>query len=434
MQAVASIRWLAIAAALAASPQPVQSQSAGQPAPAEGAWGATVSTPRTAAPIRGGRVARSVELTGDAQRTRLSFELSASVPFSAFRLTRPYRVVIDLAEIEFNLPAGSGAKGRGLVQAYRYGLFAPGKARIVIDTVGPARIEAAHMVQVPGAATARLEVDLVPTTAADFAATEIANAAQTIDVAPVKPNEPAAAKSPKERTRPVVVIDPGHGGIDPGAQGSLGFEKDVVLAVAREIRQGLLASRRYEVVMTRSSDVFVSLDQRVTLSRRHNADLFLSIYADLLAQKDLAQAIRGATVYTLAEKATDDRARAMAEKENASDLLAGIDVSGIASDDQVRNILVDLMRRESSNFSNNFRSLLVNQLRPRLALAKDPLRGAPFKVLRQPGSPAVLVELGYMSNAEDEKLMSSPGWQRGVGEAVVGAVEAYFRGRQSKAN
>ena len=374
-----------------------------------------------------------MELSGDANRTRLAFELSINVPFAVFRLTKPYRVVVDLADIEFQLPAGAGSKGRGLIQAYRYGLFAPGKARIVIDTTGPTRIEASRMVQAPGATSARLEIDLVPTTAAEFAATELAAAAQSVEIKPEEP-VPVPPAAVRERTRPVIVIDPGHGGIDPGAPGTRGSEKDVVLAVAKEIRRRLTATRRYEVVMTRSSDVFVSLDQRIRISRRTNADLFLSIHADSLAQKELAQSVRGATIYTLSEKATDDRARAMAEKENASDLLAGLDVGGIANDDQVRNILVDLMRRESANFSNDFRSLLVSQLRPRLTLAKDPSREAPFKVLRQPGSPAVLVELGYMSNAEDELLMSQPAWQRSVGEAVAAAVEEYIRRRHARAN
>lgn len=181
--------------------------------------------------------------------------------------------------------------------------------------------------------------------------------------------------------------------------------------------------------MTRSSDVFISLDQRVKLSRKHQADLFVSVHADSLAQRELAQNIRGATVYTLADKATDDRAHALAEKENASDLLAGIEAGSSVADDQVRTILYDLLRRETANLATDFRGLLIGQLRPRLALAKDPMRSAPFKVLRQPGSPAVLIELGYMSNAEDERQMSLPAWQRSIGEAVAKSVETYFRRR-----
>ncbi len=372
-------------------------------------------------------------LTGDAKRTRLTLDISTGATFTVFRMTSPFRVVVDLADVAFRLPPGTGKQGRGLVSAYRYGLFAPGKARVVIDTAGPARVENAGIAPTSDRQSMQLVIDLVPTTASEIAAAELAAAAQTIDVKPDMPQPTPSSAAPKsERAKPVIVIDPGHGGIDPGAQGAHGVEKDVVLAVAREVRRSLLAQRGYEVIMTRSNDVFVSLDQRVRLTQRHRADLFVSIHADSLAQKELAQNIRGATIYTLAEKASDERSRALAEKENAVDLLAGINVNAAANDGQVRDILVDLMRRESHNFSSDFRGLLVSQLRPKLRLAKDPTRSAPFKVLRQPGSPAVLIELGYMSNAEDERQMASLEWQRGVADAVAKAIADYFQKHPTK--
>lgn len=382
---------------------------------------------RTSSPpiASAGRIASSVTVTGDGDRTRLVLDLTAPAAFTIFRLTNPYRVVIDLDDVGFRLPPGSGQSGRGLVKAFRYGLFAPGKARIVIDTEGPARIEAASLT--PGTGPVQLELSLAPTTSTELAAAEIAAAAHAIDERQPETAQPPPPAAPAARARPVIIVDPGHGGIDPGAQGARAFEKDVVLAVALEIQRALLASRRFEVVMTRSTDVFMSLDQRVKLSRKHQADLFVSVHADSLAQRELAQNIRGATVYTLADKATDDRAHALAEKENASDLLAGIEAGNSVADDQVRNILYDLLRRETANLATDFRGVLIGQLRPRLALAKDPMRSAPFKVLRQPGSPAVLIELGYMSNAEDEQQMSLPAWQRSVGEAVAKSVETYFR-------
>ena len=378
-----------------------------------------------------GPMATAASVTGDASRTRLAFDLTAPVGFTVFRMANPFRVVLDLDAVGFTLPPGTGHDGRGLVTAFRYGLFAPGKSRIVIDTSGPARIESAHIVRSGGAS--RLEISLVPTSTTELAAAELAQAAHSIELKPENLDAaPASASPPKNRPRPVIVIDPGHGGIDPGAQGTQWLEKDIVLAVANEIRRALLTNRRYDIVMTRSGDSFVSLDQRVKLSRFHQADLFISIHADSLAQKDLAQAIRGATVYTLSEKASDDRSRALAEKENAADLLAGLKLASAAADDQVRSILYDLMRRETSNLSTDLRSGLVRELKPRLAMAKDPMRSAPFKVLRQLGSPAVLIELGYISNAEDERQMASQAWQRGVGEAVARAADDFLRRKATR--
>lgn len=379
------------------------------------------------------------ELSGDAGWTRLSFDATRTVAVTHFRLSNPYRIVLDLTEIEFRLPPQTGRQGLGIITGYRFGIFAPGKARIVIDTSGPARVESARFIAVPVGQTARLEIDIAPTTATEIAATELASAAQSIELGLREGKVPKASGDPSQapegrapgRKRPIVVVDPGHGGIDPGAQGAHGPEKDIVLAVANEIRRSLIATRRYDIAMTRSTDVFVSLDQRMRISQRSKADLFISIHADSLSQREFAKSVRGATIYTLAEKASDERSRVLAEKENAVDLLAGVAVAA-ASDIQVRDILVDLMRRESHNFSSDFRNFLVAQLRSRLRLAKDPTRSGPFKVLRQPGSPAVLIELGYMSNAEDERLMASIEWQRGVADAVARAVGEYFSRHPAK--
>lgn len=408
-----------------ASPRPPRKPAETVPPPAAADMPAPVTAP--AAPsLPKGIQATAAELSGDARRTRIAFELTGKPTFNAYRMAEPYRVIIDLAGIDFALPAGAGRRPHGLVTAFRYGLFAAGRSRIVIDATGPVRIEAARLEASPTGPGATLLVDLVPTSATEFAADEIAAAASRFD----EKQPPTAEKTAPPRSakaKPVIVIDPGHGGIDSGAQGALGLEKDLVLAVAHQIQRTLAATRRYDVVMTRTSDVFLSLDQRVKLSMRHSADLFLSIHADSLAARELAGHVRGATLYVLSEKASDDRARRMAEKENAADLLAGLQIDTAPGDLQVRDILVDLMRREAATLSNDFRSLLLTQMRPRLTLAKDPARSAPFKVLRQPGSPAVLVELGYISNAEDEKLMGSEVWQRGIAQAVTGAVNEYFK-------
>lgn len=366
-------------------------------------------------------------IDGDRARTVIRFDLGGPTEVHARSLAKPPRVIVDLPETEFRLPPASGRAGRGLVTAFRFGLIEAGKSRIVLDTAEPARVASAEVVLGEAGGAFRLEIELVPTTERELAAIELAEAALTFR--PAVP-EPQTAIRPALPERPVVVVDAGHGGIDTGASGSRVAEKDLVLAVAREVERALRSTTRYEVVMTRTRDVFVSLDERVAISRRHNADLFISLHADSLPDREGSKAIRGATVYTLAEQASDDLTRRVAESENSVDLLAGFPVS-LAGDDQVRDILLDLMRRETHIFASEFRQLLLGALGSSVLLSRDPNRSGPFKVLRQASSPAVLVELGYISNAEDERIMQQPAWQAKVAAAVMRAVGEHFRQRRA---
>ena len=368
-------------------------------------------------------------IEGDRSRTTIQFDLGGPTVVHARGLAKPPRVIVDLPETEFRLPSVAGRAGHGLVTGFRFGLIEAGKSRIVLDTVEPARVARAEVVLGDAGSAFRLELELVPTTERELAAIELAEAAMTFrlavpDAAPERRAAPAA--------RPVVVVDAGHGGIDSGAAGVGVMEKDVVLAAAQRVERALRATSRYEVVMTRTRDVFVSLDRRVAISRQRNADLFVSIHADSLPEREGSKLVRGATVYTLADRASDDLTRRVAESENAVDLLAGFSVN-LSGDDQVRDILLDLMRRETHTFSSDFRRLLVGALGSGILLSKDPNRSGPFKVLRQPGSPAVLIELGYISNAEDERLMQQPAWQGRVAAAVVRAVDEHFRQRRKNA-
>lgn len=406
-----------------------------------GGWSASVSRPSpkeraarkpvAVTPRESGTLISSIALATDGEQTRLLLELSQKTEFTAFAVGNPYRIVVDLEDATFLPVIQDGQQATGLAKAFRFGLFAPGKARIVVDTIGPARVaETAFTPAMDGSGTGRLEIRIETTTAAAVAAADLATAANSIQI---RPAPDAKADKPSDRKRPVIIIDPGHGGIDPGAEGQIGPEKNVVLAVGKQVDRALSAMGRYEVIMTRSTDVFIPLDERVRLSRKHQADLFVSIHADSLEQKNFAQKVRGATIYTLSERASDERSRALADKENASDLLAGLPISETVADTQVRDILVDLVMRETATLSSDFRSRLLTRLKPRMKLSKDPTKEAPFKVLRQPGSPSVLIELGYMSNAEDERLMAEAGWQRGVGDAIANAIDDYFRRRQRTA-
>lgn len=380
-----------------------------------------------------GTLVSSAQMSGDKKKTSFTIVLSAGVKAEIVTLANPYRVIIDMPDVAFKLPPGTGRSATGLAIAFRYGLFAEGKARIVIDTDGPVAIDRADMKPLSDGPGLRLSIDFVPTDAATFgsgtgAARAAAAAALEREQKPTVHEENTA--QPKARAKPVVMIDPGHGGIDPGAIGGTNlYEKTVVLAVAKQLRAALVATGRYDVVMTRQTDVFVSLDQRLKLSRQRAADLFISLHADSIDAKTLTQAIRGASVYTLSERASDSLARLMAEKENASDLLAGLESTEGEGQDQVRSILIDLLKRETANFSADFSRTLVGRLGKAVPMSREPMRAAAFKVLKQTGSPSVLVELGYMSNAEDEKLMKSAEWQKQVSASIALAVEHYFSRR-----
>jgi N-acetylmuramoyl-L-alanine amidase len=385
---------------------------AGAPRPALAA-----TAPDTAASVPYVLDARVV---GDDARVRFVIDTSAPLNAAVFALADPYRVVIDLPEARFVLPDDAGTKGRGLISAFRYGVISAGKSRIVIDVTGPIAIDKQFAVPPADGQPARLVVDLVPTTRDKFLASV---QAYRDSHAPPAPDSAAATGGGGDAGKPLVVLDPGHGGIDSGTRGSDGtMEKDVVLAFAKVLGDKLTATNRYRVAYTRTDDTYVSLGGRVKMARDDHAALFLSVHVNSFP----GSMVRGTIVYTVSDAASDKMAAALANSENQSDALAGVDVKAEDSD-QVKDILLDLTQRETRNFGVAFAQALVRHIGKSTAMFKIPHQQASFKVLEAPDVPSALIELGYISNPQDEKLLVSPTWQATVADSMVAAVDGYFQ-------
>lgn len=368
-------------------------------------------------------VTNAVDVSGDNRSTTLSFTISHPVEARAFVMERPDRVVVELPEVNFQLPAGAGRRGKGLAASFRYGVFAPGKSRIVIDLAAPAMVTRATTVQ-PDNALPRLEIEINHVDRARFHKEARRAADEGAGRAP--PPAPATATDLADR-RPVIVLDPGHGGLDNGAINSAGLiEKDIVLAFALRLREQLEATGRYRVILTRDGDTFVPLSERVRMAQQNRAALFLSIHADILRE---SPGVRGATVYTGSKLATDSEAAQLADKENDADRAAG--VTSEEGSDQVAGILLDLTMRETKTFSKALASKLVAGLGQVIRMNKNPHRSARFIVLTAPDTPSALLEIGYLSSTRDADLMNSPEWRDRTTAALAQAVNHYFDGRRS---
>jgi N-acetylmuramoyl-L-alanine amidase len=368
-----------------------------------------------------------VRLGAHPEKTRFVVELTEAPRYRVFSLPDPYRVVIDLPELDWPEAHSEMTQSKGLVSALRFGLFTPGTSRVVLDLENPAAIDAIFTLPPSEGFGHRLVLDLVRVSREAFLSEENR---KTLESEEPLPSFDTALPTPAPRDqtdfRPTIVIDAGHGGVDPGAIGVSGlYEKDLALSYARDLRAALDSSGRYRIVMTRDSDVFLKLRERLEVAERSAGDLFLSLHANTHPSGK----IRGASVYTLSETASDSEAAALAAKENKADIIGGVDLTH--QTEVVSQILIDLAQRETMNLSKSFANTLVGELGERTTLLRNTHRFAGFAVLKSPTVPSVLVEVGYMSNREEERLLLSDAHRTKIVAAILDAVDQYFQRQQA---
>jgi len=401
-------------------------------------------------------------------KTRFVVEMTAPLDFRIFSQTSPDRLIIDFPPLDWRA-AGAVGRGVGLIAAHSYTVSDSGAGRVVLDLAAPARVRDAFFLPANGSTPFRFVVDLEPTDAARFAgqvftpggfADPLPAASASVDpvagsgivATPASARMPFPAPLPRARGNAVagagiqaaaamvpfpelpiprmkpeplpirvIAIDAGHGGIDPGAISVNGvYEKNITLRYARALRDALRATGRYRVFMTRDSDIYLKLRERVALARQAEADLFISIHADSVGNPG----IRGASVYTLSETASDKEAELLAARENRADALAGVQLD--PEDDVTASILIDLAQRLSQNEGKAFAQRLVASLENETTMLRNAHRQAGFAVLKAPDVPSVLIELGYLSNASDEHRLRSSDHQARIVGGIVRAIDDYF--------
>jgi N-acetylmuramoyl-L-alanine amidase len=399
-------------------------------------------------------------LTVSSQGDRTQVVIDFDGPFgdpALFSLDGPPRLIIDVPDLVAK--SGTVQPGNGLLKSFRFGQPSPGTGRIVLDLAGPAQvIETRTFDPDGGSSHYRLSLSIKAMAQEDFtAATRTpkrklpgsltmpkstvtqpkvdSGTPKPITETPLPPPpppqvinvhevKPVVAEKIRGRL-PIVVIDAGHGGQDPGAPSVIKgrFEKEATLAVAKAIKAELDASGKVKALLTRSTDMFIPLGGRAEIARAAGADLFMSIHADSIAKPD----IRGATIYTLSQTASDKEAEKLAEKENKADIITGINLGGESPD--VTSILIDLTQRETMNYSAEFAQVAVREMSSKMYFRSNFHRFAGFIVLKAPDVPSVLIETGYMSNEEDSKFLLSAEGQKTIAVGVRKAVERYFERR-----
>ena len=365
-------------------------------------------------------IAFAARIVGNDERFRLIVDFDQHAAPNIYLLDKPKRLIIDLPETLFNLNDAVEQSNSSLVSDFRFGTVAPGVSRIVISLLQAVKIERKTFKELREETRHRLVLDIVKSSEEEFSIAAMAGAAERAG-GRVAWKGSRIQRAKVQEKKFVLVLDPGHGGIDGGAVGGgKTIEKDVTLKFAKAIVAALKDEPRIKVLLTRQEDVFVALTERLSFARRNKADLLISIHADSLRQKN----IRGATVYTLSEEGSDELSRQLAEKQNRADLIAGLELPKV--DNKITDILIDLTRRETEGFSIRFADILVAQMQSGIQLIKNPHRSADFFVLRAADIPSILLELGYLSNQRDEKLMGSAKWRMKAADKVQKATLRFF--------
>lgn len=356
--------------------------------------------------------AKSVISDGWFGETTVELSLSQGVPFRVFTLTEPPRLVVDFREVDFSgVLAEAILPEPGRVSAVRFGTFKPGWSRLVADLATPMLPETVEMPVDSASGRAVLRIALSEASEAEFAVRALPADHAGWGVAA------AAAPPAPEPERFVVVIDPGHGGVDPGAERGTTNEKQLMLDIGLALRDALRRTGEVEVFMTRDRDMFVSLPGRVALAHHVQADLFVSLHADALSQ---GQA-RGATVYTLSDEASDAASAQLAAQHDRSDILAGVDLSG--TDDEIASVLMDLARTETQPRSDMLAAALIHEMEAAGGpMNRRPHREAAFSVLKSADIPSVLVEVGFLSDPRDLANLRDPVWRAVMVEALAAGV------------
>ncbi|MCP5086007.1 MAG: N-acetylmuramoyl-L-alanine amidase [Rhodobacteraceae bacterium] len=362
---------------------------------------------------------KSTITTSDTGQIKVRMALSQSVPFRVFTLADPARLVLDFNEVDWTGFERDQVLQSIKVTDLRYGIFRPGWSRMVIDLAEPAVVSQAEMKTNLARGTAELLVSLSVVSLEEFKSRsgeitgqEWARPAKLTDIKP---------KKRQIGDRPlVVVIDPGHGGIDPGAEQAGYLEKELVLQFSHELKDALIKSGRFKAELTRISDDFTSLPDRITLARQLGADVFLSIHADALSEGSAT----GTTVYTLSEKASDAAAEELARIHDRGDLLSGVDLS--QQDDEIAEVLMDMARLETSTRSDLLAEMLVGGIGQSVGrIRKRPHLSAGFTVLKAPDIPSVLIELGFMSNRSDLSNLLTLAWREKVISGILLALDTW---------
>ena len=368
---------------------------------------------------------RSLRIGQSVGSALLVFDADSEFDYNVFLLSSPKRLVIDVKNSKVNSRLEQNVNKNTLLSNIRVGSTPSGDARIAFDLKQPAIVKKAFMLPPQSSFGWRFVIDLEVSTEKEFAA-HVGNQHAFISNSSNNNAKSAEKKvASTDSSKKIIVLDPGHGGQDPGAIGCSGvYEKNITLAMAKELKKILDKDGRYKVYLTRNRDVFIPLRERVRIARRYKADLFLSIHADSARNKNA----KGLSVYTLSETASDKEAAALAERENKADVIAGMDFAEHSR--EVSDVLINLAQRETMNRSSEFANIMVQKMRKSVKLLDNTHRFAGFAVLKAPDVPAVLLEMGYLSNRTEEKLLRQSSYRQKLAKSTGIAIDEYFDNMQ----